>query len=240
MAFQTGTQVDPRLMKADYSGFARAGEIQAQGMQNLTAGITDGVKKFAKKKEKKKADTSATELLVRFGGSNPQLAEGLGLDYLDPEGNYSEDILRKSSKEFVNTVGAGEIGNTIIATLGLGVKSQSSAAELGSQQREEKYDTAGFQKLVQIVNSMPDLYRMDDKNGNQITLRKTGLPLTPDMPEAEPFLNARGSGFFGLYNREAPTPALSVGGGATPTGEVLEQDGVQYSKYSDGSYRPNN
>ena len=162
------------------------------------------------------------------------------MDYLDPDGNYSEDVLRQSSKEFVNTVGSGQIGNTIIATLGLGVKSQNSAAELGSQQQDEKYDPAGFQKIVQIVNSMPDLYRLDDKNGNQIINKKTGQPLTPDMPESEPFLNSRGSGFFGLYNREAPNPALSVGGGATPTGEVLEQDGVQYSKYSDGTYRPNN
>lgn len=240
MAFQTGTKVDPRLMMADYSGFAKAAEIEAQGMQNLAAGLSAGVQKFAKKKEKKKADQSATDLLVRFGGANPKLADGLGLDYLDENGQFSEEVLQKSAKSFVNTVGSDQIGNTIISTLGLGVKSQSSADSAAAQQREDKYDTAGFQKIVQTVNSMPDIYRFDDKNGNKIKLKSTGEMLTPDMPEAEPFLNQRGSGFFGLYNMEAPTPALSVGGGAQPTGEIVEQDGIQFSKFSDGSYRPVN
>ena len=209
-------------------------------MQNLAAGLSAGVQKFAKKKEKKKADQSATDLLVRFGGANPKLADGLGLEYLDENGQFSEEVLRKSSKSFVDTTGHKEVSNTILTTLGLGVQSEKSAAAMGSQQRDDKYDTAGFQKIVQTVNSLPDIYKLDNKNGNQIILKSTGQPLTGDMPEADPFLNQRGSGFFGLYNMEAPTPALSVGGGATPTGEVLEQDGVQYSKYSDGTYRPNN
>ena len=45
MAFQTGTTVDPRLMMADYSGFAKAAEIEAQGIQNLAAGLSAGVQK---------------------------------------------------------------------------------------------------------------------------------------------------------------------------------------------------
>jgi hypothetical protein len=93
MAFQTGTAVDPRLMAADYSGFARAGEIQAQGMQNFASSLSKGVSKFIEKKEEKKAEGAATDLLVRFGGANPTLADGLGLDYLDKDGNSREDLL---------------------------------------------------------------------------------------------------------------------------------------------------
>jgi len=51
MAFQAGTRVDPRLMQADYSGFARAGEIQGQAMANLGAQIGQGIEKYKKNKE---------------------------------------------------------------------------------------------------------------------------------------------------------------------------------------------
>ena len=237
MAFQTGTTVDPRLMMADYSGFAKAAEIEAQGMQNLAAGLSAGVQKFVKKKEKKKADQSATDLLVRFGGSNPALADGLGLDYLDENGQFNEEILQKSAKEFVNTVGSDQIGNTIISTLGLGVKSQSSAAEAARNLREDKFDPKGRENILSQVLSLPDIYRMKDNN---ITRKSDGAVITPDMPEAEPFLNQPGSGWFDLHTQVAPTPALSVGGGAKPTGEIVEQDGIQYSKFSDGSFRPVN
>ena len=53
MAFQAGTQVDPRLMQADYSGFARAAEIQAQGMANLGEQIGNAITKYAVNKQKK-------------------------------------------------------------------------------------------------------------------------------------------------------------------------------------------
>jgi hypothetical protein len=108
---------------------------------------------------------------------------------------------------------------------------------LADRIREEKYDPAGFQNITRIVNSLPDIYRMKD---NQITLKSTGEPVTASMPEAEPFLNQAGAGFFGLYTREAPEPSLTIGGGATPTGEIVEQDGIKYSKMSDNTYRPIN
>ena len=38
-----GSSVDPRLFMQDYSGFVRAAETQAQGMQNLGAGIAKGI-----------------------------------------------------------------------------------------------------------------------------------------------------------------------------------------------------
>jgi hypothetical protein len=237
MAFATGTQVDPRLMQADLSGYTKAAEIQAQGMANFASALGTGVEKFAKKQKEKKAKKFAADTLVGFVPKNPSLADAIGLEYKDETGNFSEDILRKSAESMVETVGADQIGGTIINLLGLGVKAQTGAASLASQQREDKYDTAGFQNIVRMVGSLPDIYKFKD---NQITLKSTGEQLTADMPEAEPFLNQPGSGFFGLYTRETPTPALQVGGGATPTGEIVEQDGIQYSKYSDGSFRPVN
>ena len=47
-----GSSVDPRLFLQDYSGFVRAAETQAQGVQNLGAGIAKGIEQYgAIKKE---------------------------------------------------------------------------------------------------------------------------------------------------------------------------------------------
>ena len=51
MAFQTGTKVDPRLMQADYSGFANAASIRANALSNLGQQIGDGIEKYQKNKE---------------------------------------------------------------------------------------------------------------------------------------------------------------------------------------------
>ena len=46
-----GSSVDPRLFVQDYSGFVRAAETQAQGMQNLGAGIAKGIEQFQELKK---------------------------------------------------------------------------------------------------------------------------------------------------------------------------------------------
>ena len=53
MAFQSGTTVDPRLMQADYSGFANAGMIRGQAMANLGAKIGSVIEDYKEKKQEK-------------------------------------------------------------------------------------------------------------------------------------------------------------------------------------------
>ena len=53
MAFQAGTQVDPRLMQADYSGFANAASIRANALANLGQQIGGAIESYGIKKEKK-------------------------------------------------------------------------------------------------------------------------------------------------------------------------------------------
>jgi hypothetical protein len=53
MAFQAGTQVDPRLMQADYSGFANAASIRANALANLGEQIGGAIESYGIKKEKK-------------------------------------------------------------------------------------------------------------------------------------------------------------------------------------------
>jgi len=74
MAFQSGTTVDPRLMQADYSGFARAGEIQGQALANIGAKIGQGIEDYAKKK-KKKADDKASVDFLRATGAFPNMSD---------------------------------------------------------------------------------------------------------------------------------------------------------------------
>jgi hypothetical protein len=53
MAFQAGTNVDPLLMQADYSGFANAASIRANALANLGEQIGGAIESYGIKKEKK-------------------------------------------------------------------------------------------------------------------------------------------------------------------------------------------
>ena len=81
MAFQSGTRVDPRLMQHDYSGFARAGEIQGQALANIGAKIGQGIEDYAKKKKKKADDKASVDFLRATGAfanmSDEQIAAGV-------------------------------------------------------------------------------------------------------------------------------------------------------------------
>ena len=76
-----GSSVDPRLFLQDYSGFTRAAEIQAQGMQNLGASIGGTIEQvgdyFKQQGEKKKlikqSDVQIDAALKLF----PELAPSL-------------------------------------------------------------------------------------------------------------------------------------------------------------------
>ena len=57
MAFQTGTKVDPRLMKADLSGFSRGTEL-------AMAGIGAAIKGYATKKKENEQINFAAESLA--------------------------------------------------------------------------------------------------------------------------------------------------------------------------------
>ncbi len=73
MAFQTGTQVDPRLMQADYSGFTKAAEIQAQGMANLGEQIGAGIKGYKAGKDQEKIDQAKVNQAEAFGDATIKL-----------------------------------------------------------------------------------------------------------------------------------------------------------------------
>lgn len=72
MAFQAGSTIRPELGNADYSGFARAGEIQGQALASFGAQIGQGIEKYKKNKEITAVTLASVEGSV---AANPQYLE---------------------------------------------------------------------------------------------------------------------------------------------------------------------
>ena len=77
-----GEGIDPRMFVQDYSGFTRAAEIQAQGMQNLGEGIGKAATQvgdyFKEQGEKKKQVKMASTQIEAALKLMPELAPILG------------------------------------------------------------------------------------------------------------------------------------------------------------------
>lgn len=157
MAFQTGTKVDPRLMMADYSGFAKAAEIEAQGMKNFAESIGGGIAKFAKKRADKKDEEAGVEFATEWATNNPEMAQAMGFDVTDDEGFFDPTNIGKSAKEFYKTVGKDGFKSVIPQLLALGVKSDAAAAERNRQAIEELKDLEGFRKITGYVDGLDDM-----------------------------------------------------------------------------------
>ena len=61
-----GSGINPESFKQDYSGFARAAEIQAQGMANLGASISGVIKDFGEQKKNKRRLMLTTKHLLKL------------------------------------------------------------------------------------------------------------------------------------------------------------------------------
>jgi len=217
MAFQTGTQVDPRLMKADLSGFTKASEIQAQGMQALASGLTKGIEKFAKKREEKKIEDSAVEMASSWAKRNPELAERYGFDVLDSEGFLDDEVIAQSAKDYVKTVKPEGINKSILGLLELEVKSQSTAMDKTIRAEEKAYDPMGYNQKLQFAQTSPN-YRVDKSSGKVYYDPTPGkgrdeYVLTADDPLSKPFTTGKGYGYF--FPNQIPTYSGGLGTGKT-------------------------
>ena len=82
MGFQTGTQVDPRLL--DYSGYAQgitnAATIQATALADLGAKVGTAVEEYKEKKKEKELKASTISSLTTMILNNKEIAKTLGLE----------------------------------------------------------------------------------------------------------------------------------------------------------------
>lgn len=85
MAFQTGTKVDPRLMRADLSGFSRGTEL-------AMAGLGAAIKGYAAKKKENEQINFAAESLAGQAKQNPYVREMFGLSEAEAENITAADL----------------------------------------------------------------------------------------------------------------------------------------------------
>ena len=97
MAFQAGSRIRPELGNADYSGFARAAEIQAASLAQLGATIGSAIQVAGEKKKEKALSKQAQEMVFGFLKGNPEQANFFGL----PEEFEMSDV-----KPVVDVLGA--------------------------------------------------------------------------------------------------------------------------------------
>ncbi len=126
-----GAGVDPRMFVQDYSGFTRAAETQAQGMQNLGAAIGQGIKSFGEAREERKkldAQVKADDVSIE---SAIKLGKSLGIDinsYLEPIQALRKDPNTTPAESLaLGRAAAQGISNAF--TLGIGAQERQSAAE---------------------------------------------------------------------------------------------------------------
>ena len=86
MALQSGSTIRPELANADFSGFARAAEIQvrnaerqADSLARLGATIGSAIQVAGEKKKEKALSKQAQEMVFGFLKANPEQAELFGL-----------------------------------------------------------------------------------------------------------------------------------------------------------------
>ena len=126
-----GSSVDPRLFVQDYSGFTRAAETQAQGMQNLGAAIGQGIKDFGEARQERKkldaqikADSASIESAMKLGDS-------LGIDiksYLAPiQAKINDPNTTPMEAAAYGRAAAQGISNAF--TLGIGAQERQSAQQ---------------------------------------------------------------------------------------------------------------
>ena len=139
-----GSSVDPRLFMQDYSGFTRAAEIQAQGMQNLGAAIGQGIESYAEAKEKRKKIDASTKASRAGIESAIKLGEAYGIDIK----SSLEPILTKMDDPNTTPMEAAMYGeeakNRITNVLNMGI---SASERENAQQRammEQQYKMAGL------------------------------------------------------------------------------------------------
>jgi hypothetical protein len=126
-----GAGIDPRTFVQDYSGFTRAAEIQAQGMQNLGAMIGQGIKDFGEARQERKkidAEIKATSAGIE---SAIKMGKDLGIDI----GGYLSPIQAKINDPNTSPAEALALGRTAAQgisnafTLGIGAQERSIASQ---------------------------------------------------------------------------------------------------------------
>ena len=217
MAFQTGSQIDPRLMQMDYSGFTNAANIRANAMAQLGQKIGSVIEDYSERREEKiekdnfeaallpfatkmtGGDAAEAKKLIKVFSGKPKNRDTiLGLMQLEQEqekANMTQDILGRYS--------SGEI-------------SAQEAFESG-------YVTPG--DLADIDKAMPKYSAVDIAKNLEAFEGVTGYKWDPSINS---FRASTGITDFGKGNEIIPNSDPRVSSYfASPQGRALLSSGMQ-------------
>ena len=187
MAFQVGSRVRPELGDADFSGFARAAEIQASTLAQLGATIGGAIQARAEKKKEKALSKQAKEMVFGMLQNNPAQAKLFGLQ----EGFTLDDVT-----PFVDVMGAKP---TIALLTQLNMASmQAQTPSLPSVTQAQKFEeylaTLGGGKDVILKNGM--LYDEDLFIDDPIPFNDPIVQQALKTKEGQTFLTGYGDATF--------------------------------------------
>ena len=181
-----GSSVDPRLFMQDYSGFTRAAEIQAQGMQNLGRAVGGAIEQVGdyfkqqgeKKKLIKKSDVQIDAALKLF----PDLAPTL------------QGVRDQIRDENVPLDDRAAIADSVAGLINMGTNQMRFQAEQGMQQQRlglerMQYETAASRAQKEFDLKVSEQQQKDyaasaEAIGSLAALKsveeKTGKKFVPD------------------------------------------------------------
>ena len=159
MAFQAGSRIRPELGNADFSGFARAAEIQANTLAQLGATIGGAIQVAGEKKKEKALNKQAQDMVFGFLKSNPAQANFFGLP---------EDFEMSDVKPIIDVVGAKP-------SIALIMELNMASMKAGQTERPTIND------LTKLREFLPGDKIIKDGRIVDTTLRDEVLPVTDDL-----------------------------------------------------------
>ena len=166
MAFQVGSRVRPELADADFSGFARAAEIQANTLAQLGATIGGAIAVNKQKKQEKALSEQAANLVFSFANANPEAGKQLGIETLD------------DAKVVVKTLGGAK------PTLSLLMELQPSQQTIRPSTPNTMASAETYAKMLGFEFN-PETGKMEKVEGPGF-LRSLGNIFTPGQPFGSP------------------------------------------------------
>ena len=166
MAFQVGTEVDPRLGALDFSGFTRAAEIQANTLAQLGATVGGAIAVNKQKKQEKALSEQAANLVFSFANANPEAGKQLGIETLD------------DAKVVVKTLGGAK------PTLSLLMELQPSQQTIRPSSPNAMASAETYAKMLGFKFN-PKTGKMEKVEGPGF-FRSLGNILTPGQPFGSP------------------------------------------------------
>lgn len=163
-----GESIDPRLMQADFSGYANAGMIQGQALANMGKQIGDAVKMYNENKKQVKS----TEDLIRavdtnFAGTplGDQAREMLQR-FTSPDASMRDQLAMRDSIQNVLQVGIAGLENQranemmALRRASMAAKGEAAATPISPAQIEAAVKMANAAGFGAPVNSLFEQYKL--------------------------------------------------------------------------------